>query len=347
VKFFNAARVPAHYAGKSWLPLLPPSAYPERDDAPAELVSGAPITFPHTISADTATAEAQFAEFPWMDSLTVQLALAGVGEMMLGRSGSTDVLSVSLSTTDAIGHRYGPDSKELHDQVLRVDRYLGTLFKSLFTLVDSTRVVIALTSDHGMAQWPATSPDAHKPGFAPWVDLRPLLSATRAPLIARGIDSTAVRLDEWALILNRDVLARANVNADSLVRAFAAAARLVKGVARADRPHDLTAADTINDPIARRWVHAIPPDVPIDLVITLTQYSQWAPGSYDKHGSPYDYDAHVPLVIYGPMVRPGRRAEMVKVVDLAPTLAFIAGVPPTEKLDGSVLYQALRLPPPQ
>jgi predicted AlkP superfamily pyrophosphatase or phosphodiesterase len=346
VDSFNERRAPARAAGTSWAPLLPASAYAERDDAPAELLGIGPITFPHLLPTDTLVAEAALTEFPVMDSLTVQLALAGVEAMHLGRSGSTDLLSVSLSTLDAVGHRYGPDSKEVHDQVLRVDRYLGTLFDSLFTLVDSTKVVIALTADHGMAPWPATSPDAHKPGFVPWIDLRPLLSRTRASLVARGVDSTVIRLDEWALLLDRNALAASKMDADSLVHAFAVAARRVKGVARADRLRDLASSDTVNDPIARRWLHAIPPDSPIELVITLNQYSQWAPGTYDKHGSPYDYDAHVPLVIYGPMIEAGRHSEMVRVVDLAPTLAFIAGVPPTEMLDGSVLRQALRNPAP-
>lgn len=342
VQSFNDRLAPARLAGASWTPLLPASAYPERDDDPAELLGGPAITFPHRLPTDTLEAEDQLAEFPMMDSLTVQLALAGVEAKRLGRTGSTDLLAVSLSTTDAVGHRYGPDSKEMHDQILRVDHYLGTLFDSLFTLVDSTKVVIALTADHGMAQWPSLSPDAHKPGFVPFVDLRPLLSRTRASLVARGVDSSAIRLDEWALLLNRDALAAGNIDADSLVRAFAVSAREVKGVARADVPRDLASADTVNDPIARRWVHAIPPDSPIELVITLNQYSQWAPGTYDKHGSPYDYDAHVPLVLYGLGIAPGRRSETVRTVDLAPTLAFIAGVPPTERLDGKILYQALR-----
>lgn len=345
VKTFNDRRLPARAAGTSWVPLLPASAYRERDDAPAELLGGKDITFPHPLPADTLVAEDKLTEFPVMDSLTVQLALAGVKAMHLGSNGSTDVLSVSLSTTDAVGHRYGPDSKEMHDQILRVDRYLGTLFDSLFTLVDSTKVTIALTADHGMAPWPSTSPDAWKPGFVPYVNLRPLLSRTRASLVARGVDSTAIGLDEWAFLVNRRALAAANVDADSLVSAFADSVRLVKGVFRVNRPRDLATADTIDDPVARRWVHAIPPDSPIELVITLHQYSQWAPGTYDKHGSPYDYDAHVPLVFYGSMIAPGRRAEKVGIVDLAPTLAAIAGVPPTEPLDGSVLRQVLVSPP--
>src|ERR1051325_6557580 len=74
--------------------------------------------------------------------------------MKLGAGPHTDLLSVSFSTTDAVGHRYGPDSRELHDQILRLDRYLGAFLDSLYTLRDSSRVVLALTSDHGVSPFP-------------------------------------------------------------------------------------------------------------------------------------------------------------------------------------------------
>lgn len=79
----------------------------------------------------------------------------------------------------------------------------------------------------------------------------------------------------------------------------------------------------------------------MDLVITLTRYSLWSsiPAS---HGSPYDQDAHVPVIFYGPSVRAGRYTQFARVVDIAPTLAAILGVRPLERLDGVVLTQAIR-----
>ncbi len=153
VKQFNARGVPLRYAGKEWVPLLPDSAYPEADSVPAES-NGRDFMFPHTLPADQAAAARLFPDFPWMDETTLSFALEGLRQLNLGRGPAPDLLAISLSATDEIGHRYGPDSRELHDQVIRLDRMLGTFLDSLFQLRDSSRVLIALTSDHGVQSFP-------------------------------------------------------------------------------------------------------------------------------------------------------------------------------------------------
>jgi len=100
--------------------------------------------------------------------------------------------------------------------------------------------------------------------------------------------------------------------------------------------------DTTRDVIARRWMHMIPPDLDVALVVTPQPYFPWGGPSYANHGSPHDYDAHVPLILYGAPFKPGHYSRIVRVVDLAPTLAAVAGVQPTERLDGTVLREALK-----
>ncbi|MBA2686908.1 MAG: alkaline phosphatase family protein [Gemmatimonadaceae bacterium] len=345
VRSFNALRIPERSAGKSWTPLLPDSAYTEKDDVIYE-GEGDPTTFPHVLSSDSARAALEYVEFPWMDSLTVQLALKGVRELGLGTSDLPDLLAISLSTTDAVGHRYGPDSKEMHDQILRVDKYLGTLLDSLYASRDSTQIVVALTADHGVAPYPEFHTELHPvPAgqYVPNVDLRPLIASFQTALAKTNINPAAFHLDEWALIVDRREFDGV-LNADSVIDSFAAAARRLPGVLRADRPRDLFRADTLHDAVMRRWVHAIPQDSPIELVITLTPYTLLGPRGYAEHGTPYDYDAHVPMLFYGPQFARGQYHEFSRVVDMAPTLAYLLGIKPTELLDGHILMSAMRRP---
>jgi hypothetical protein len=340
VRAFNARRLPQRFAGRAWRLLLPDSAYPEPDSVPIE-GGGRDFVFPHVLAADSARAARDVIQYPWMDQITLDFALAGVQALGLGRGPATDLLSVSLSSTDAIGHRYGPDSREIHDQILRLDRALGAFIDSLYRLQDSARIVIALTGDHGVAPFPELY--AARTGRpADHVSLRGPITTIRAGLAARGVPAAAFRIESGALWVDRSLLRAAGVDVDSLVSEFAELARRVPGVARVDRVAALAKADTVHDAIARRWYHALPPGRPIEAVVTLEPHWVWGRAADAQHGGPYDYDTHVPVVFYGPPFRPGRYADPVRVVDMAPTIAAAIGVTPTGRLDGHVLRAALK-----
>jgi predicted AlkP superfamily pyrophosphatase or phosphodiesterase len=343
VQRFNARHLAQQHAGTSWTLLLPPSAYPERDSVPQEN-RGRDFVFPHVAPADSMSAAKAAANYPWMDEMIVALALEGVAARGLGSSNSrTDMLALSLSTTDAVGHAYGPDSREIHDQLLRLDRTLGVFFDSLFKLRDQRRIVVALTGDHGVSPLPSIRSTIYPNGDAKTVSLRSTFSAFRARLAAAGVDSTAVVMEEAMVGVARpDAFAAAHVDADSAIATFGRDALHVPGVLRADMMTALAKADTVHDTIARRWLHMLAPDGPVRLVVTLTPYSYWAPGTQPTHGTPHDADAHVPVLFYGMGVKPGKYSGFVRVVDMAPTLAALAGVKPTERLDGRVLTRAIK-----
>lgn len=339
VRQFNRRAVPQSYAGKAWTPLLPASAYPERDDVTGE-GGGHGATFPHLLQAG-ATLTDQFQYFPWMDAMTLDFGLRGLRELGLGKGPQTDLLAISLSTTDAIGHRFGPDSREIHDQMLRLDRYLGDFFDSLYAQVDSSRVVIALTADHGVAFMPEARLSPAQAARA-HVSVNATVRAIRQRLAEGHQDRNAFTFGSGALEVDRPVLRQAGIDPDSAVNAFIVEARSTPGVARVDRVADLAEEDTVQDAIARRWVHMIPPDLPVQVVVTLEPNHLWGREIHATHGSPYDYDAHVPIVFYGPPFQPGVYDDFARVVDMAPTLAQVIGVTPTQRLDGHVLTPALR-----
>lgn len=341
VNTFNDRKIPQSYAGKEWMPLLPLSNYPEPDSVPIEDMGREP-TFPHVLTLDTAVALGNLIAFPWMDDLTVQFALAGVNAMHLGAGPSTDVLAVSLSTTDAVGHRFGMSSRELHDQVLRVDRAIGVLVDSLYKLRDSSSIVFALTGDHGVTDAPEIAGASTSDQHPTRVDLYPLAERFADALAKHPGADSSFGFSDAIVVLNRNRLKRAHIDADSLVAAFADSAKHQPGVYRVDLVKDLATADTVKDVIARRWRHAIPPDWPAAAVVTLNHGNVWGASTTGVHGSPWDDDCHVPIVFYGAGVKSGVYDELARTVDIAPTFAQLVGVKVGETIDGHALTAAVR-----
>lgn len=346
VTAFNARRLPFKAAGRAFTLLLPDSAYAEPDSEPWEN-GGHDVTFPHRLPTDSGAAAVAVFRTPLMDSLTLAFALNGVEALRLGRRGPTDLLAVSLSATDAIGHAFGPDSREIHDQVLQLDRSLAWFFDRLFSRLGRDRVLIVLTADHGVTPYPAAS-RAHGHPTARWVSLDTLVHAVNLEL-DRALRAPAS--EEW-LVFDSGVLflrdngrlVGAGISEDSLLAVLARRVRRVAGVARVDRPDSLAGADTVADPVARRWVHELPPGPDAVLAVTLAPWDVWSPGGglrVAEHGQPSDRDAHVPLIFWGRGFRAGAYGERANTVDIAPTLARLLDLAPLSIPDGRVLTAAL------
>lgn len=340
VEQFNARKIPQSYAGKAWTLLLPETAYPEPDSIPLENRKK-DFVFPHLFPTDAERTAATFANYPAMDSLIAQMALAGVGALNLGTGPQTDLLSVSFSTTDAVGHAFGPDSRELHDQIVRLDRYMGAFIDSLYRLRDSSTIAFALTADHGAQPNPEIRElREHVPAVR--VNVAAPLNAARDALAAAGATGDPLRYEEGVVLLRRSSIANTSIKADSVLDALAATIRRLPGVAQVDRVRDLARADTTRNFYARRWLHMLPADFDADLVISLAPYAYYAANDVATHGSPNDLDAHVPEIFYGPWFIPGKYTQRALVADIAPTLAAIAEVAPSEKLDGRAHTEAIR-----
>jgi arylsulfatase A-like enzyme len=343
IRGVNARRVPQRLAGQRWTPLLPLGDYPEPDDVPLEN-NGRDYTFPHVLPADSAGAAAELPSTPWMDQLTLDAALEGLQALQLGRGPQTDILAVSLSATDYIGHRYGPDSREQHDNVLRLDRALGAFIDSLYKLRDSSTIVFALTADHGVTPFPElVAQRSHRPA-PPRFDMRPAFASLATELRQAGVDTAAISRDGPFIFVDRTAFASAGVDPDPILRRLAQVLRGLPSIARVERVRDLAGKDTVHDAVSRRWLHMVPADAPIEYVITAREGTYPAGATIAEHGAPYDDDAHVPVIFYGPWFRAARIADRALVVDMAPTLAEVVGVPPIERLDGHVLRQAFVSP---
>lgn len=318
------------FAGRSWTLLLPGEAYPELDARSYEH-DGAETSFPHRQSADPEQAMRELANFPWMDSLTLDLALGGVNQLKLGQRTSTDLLAVSLSTTDHVGHDFGPESREIHDQLLRLDRSLGWFLDSLAVLVPASRTIVVLTADHGVTSFPEALALRGQPGGR--VGTRGPLRDTRAALQRAGYSSD-VAFYSGMVAINLEQLRAAGIDRDSLATALGQAWRELPGVSRVYTPRSLAAAPA-TDVDARRWRRTIPPEVGWLISVSLKPGYIWAnEKGWTTHGTSNADDVSVPIAFLGPSIPAGIRDRAITTADIAPTLARLLSLKPLEPVDG-------------
>jgi hypothetical protein len=322
VERFNETQMPELLGDTVWAQSTPVAAraLARPDSAPYES-DGVHVTFPHLRSAEAGPGEARqngwYESTPYPDAALMAFTAAAMEALELGRRGVLDHLAISFSQTDLVGHRYGPLSQEQLDNLLHLDRVLDELLSLLDARVGSGRWVLGFSADHGVLTMPEYLAEQG-------------VGAFRSP--REDLDALARRVQEDANPTASD----AQVVSD-VIRAIEA----VPYVARVYTPADLAnPADTFallfrNSDHPRRRAGDLPAHA---LLVRRTEHAlvTSAPGG-TSHGSPYWYDRSVPLVLLGAGIEPGSDAGAAYTVDLAPTLAWWAGIRFPGDLDGRAL----------
>lgn len=335
VSAFNARHGADALAGTKWELMRSGSDYDEADSMSYEH-GGSDFTFPHAFPATAKEVRDQLSSFPWMDSLTLAFALDGVRSQSLGRSGSTDLLSISLSTTDAVGHAYGPDSREMHDHLLHLDKWLGVFLDSLGTMVPAEGIVLALTSDHGVTSFPEYLSSVRHV-TAGRISLDDVARRSAAELTARYDVDFGIDFGNGLMSADTAALHARGVDVDSLANAIAAHLRKRSGIARVYTPRTLSRASA-RDVDATRWRNAIPGDVSWLVCAVASPNFVWSSGKLSaEHGTLNDDDVGVPIAFMGARIGARTFQHAARTVDIAPTLAAYLGIRSMERIDGRVL----------
>jgi predicted AlkP superfamily pyrophosphatase or phosphodiesterase len=319
--------------GRSWDRLLPDVALYERYAGP-DAIEGEwdrkDTTFPHRIRGAAGTGEfyEDVRRTPFADELTLEVVLRAMDAHGIGQDDAIDLLAVGFSATDSIGHTYGPDSQELMDQMLRLDRTLGRLLAEVERRVGRDGYVFGLGADHGVM--PLVELSRAKGLPARRVHPRDLEAPVRAAVAAAfpGRPGLIAYFDEPHFYLDEEGLVRHGVRRADLERVIEKAALATGLVARVYTASRLLGDRPADDPEFELFRNAYfeprSPHVLVRLKEHLYMDDDYAGGT--GHGTAAGYDRHVVTGFMGPGIRPGRYEEPCGPEDIAPTLSAILGL---------------------
>jgi hypothetical protein len=349
---FNARRLPHQAFNKTWDRLLPETDYriSRRDDFPNETdIKGLGRTFPHPVNGKLTSPGpdfySAFTYTPWANDYQLAAARAAIEGEDLGRDAYPDLLGVSLTAQDLVGHEFGPESQESQDLVVRTDRQVAQFLAYLASRFPAGDVLIAFTADHGGAPVPeyltSLGIDA---GRIRRTDLQAAVEKVLDDQFGAG--DWLLLAEDPSLYLNHEEIARKKLAHSEVEEAAGKAALSVRGIAHYFTRTALMQGTTDATPLARQVARSFHPERSGDVQLVTRPFYFWGRyGSQDTgttHGSPYEYDTHVPLVLLGSAVRPGTYRGPVEITDLAATLSSLLGINPPAGSDGRALTEALR-----
>jgi len=333
VREFNERKRPAAFVGQTWKRLLDPAAYHWPDQAVGEGVmprEKKPV-FDHIVHPSPTDGFETIVPTPFGDELVTEFALAALAGENLGAGPQPDLLTVSFSSLDAAGHRFGPYSQEVQDMMLRLDRQLALFFAALDKKIGLKNVTIVLTADHGVAPTPEFAAEQGLEGER--VDMGPLMEELRTRLTERfgpgGILLTPRPVD-GNLYFDHAALRIRNIEAETvavLIREWA----LSTGKYQAAYTRAQLLDGRAPGMIGQRVLNGYHPERSGDVVLVFKPYILGVSvKSGTTHGSPFGYDTHVPVLFYGPAFKRGRYAGEFFITDIVPTLcaALRVSVPP-------------------
>jgi predicted AlkP superfamily pyrophosphatase or phosphodiesterase len=280
---------------------------------------------------------------PWGNELIEQFAEQALTGEKLGQREATDLLTVSFSSNDYVGHAVGPDAPEVRDMAIRTDQLLAKLFALINQQVGLSNVVVVLSADHGVAPLPDRDKADKMPGGYVSVSFEKVVENA---LTARfGQAEWLVPAGETNLYLNRPAIQNAktaagkSITEDDVYR-VAKDALLSAPELHVARVYTREQLDNgiPGDFIARAAMSGYYPKRSGDISIVLEP--NYVPGNHGtSHFSPYAYDRHVPVLFLGPGIKPGRYNNTIEVNDIAPTLATMLEIQTPSGSSGRVLAE--------
>lgn len=345
VKKFNQDNCADKYFGKTWERLLPEAAYTRSlpDNSPFEKWAYGK-TFPHIINGgETKPGSKFFKQFeatPFANEMLTNLAKAAIENEQLGADDIPDVLTVSFSANDILGHAVGPNSPEVQDMTIRTDRILAEFFAYIDKKIGLQNTLIAFTADHGVAPVPE---HAQTLGLGGRAEAKELTDTITKALNQRfGEEKWIAALTYGNLYLDYAALERRKTSLSEAQDIASAAANKVRGVAESFTRTDILMGKLPRTRIANSVALGFHAERNGDVVIIPKPFWLFGEASATSHGTPYSYDTHIPVIFYGAGIKAGIFTTLSSPLDIAPTLAAVLKLEQPSNSVGQILSEALK-----
>ncbi len=329
---------------RPWELLLPASKYEAStvDDMPFEenIPGEQQPVFPHRISLTDSNRYLAFKFTPDGATHTFNFAKQAIASERLGRGKATDMLALSISSTDYIGHTFGPNSLEAEDAFIRLDRDIASFLSYLDSAVGKGQYLLFLSADHGVAQVPAFNRAHNIP--AGLANEAAMLSEINAVCLRQyGISNIVFNDENHQFYLRGDFIEAKHLNRDS-VEAFISDKLLERPEVAFAFPLKKLANYTMPEPIASVIRNSYNPSRSGDIQIILKPNYFNGGSKGTTHGAWNPYDAHIPLIWYGWKVKPGSLHRKTYMTDIAATLAAMLHIQMPNGCVGHVIEEVLK-----
>ncbi|NDK56913.1 alkaline phosphatase family protein [Pontibacter sp. BT213] len=320
---FNQQKLADKYLSQTWNTLLPIAQYNNStaDNMPYEegLPGKTEPVFPYDLAAIRSTDYELLRYTPFGNTLTKDIALKALQAEQLGKGEATDFLSVSFSSTDYIGHDFGPNAIETEDTYIRLDREIAELLKELENTVGKDNLLVFLTADHGVANVNAYMLEERVTAGA--INYNVLGDSVKAYMARNyGQGKWMEKYTNQQVYLNRKLIAEKKLNLQDVQQDVANYLSTIKGVATTITAEALQRTSWSHGQmqLAENGYNARRSG---DVIVQLEANWQMHGPKGTAHGSYSRHDTHVPMVWYGWKVKPGQSTTYVNITDIAPTLA--------------------------
>jgi len=325
VSKFNKNKNVLKYLESPWTTLYPIEEYTESgvDDSPYErAIVGKPTpTFPYAFShLDEKQKNNFIRSTPFGNTILADLALEAIKAENLGEDEFTDFLAVSFSSTDYIGHSFGPQSIEVQDTYLRLDQDIARILTALDKKLGEGNYTVFLTADHGVAENSQRMADGNfRIANFKYRDMRIAIDAALNEQFgyAKWVESGT-----GAIYLDRKLIAEQKVDLIAMQRAVAQKAEEFPGVYKAYTAHDLSTKE-YTEGLAQLIQNGYHNKESADVLIALDPGWQGGGAQGTTHGSGWTYDTHVPVLMYGWGIKPGSSVRYTTITDIAPTISML------------------------